>query len=240
MPDSSTHHFGHLLRRHRLAAGLSQAELAERAGLSPDGIGALEAGRRANPRPYTVRALAEALALAEEDRLQLLAAARAEPPSPEALHIPDTRPPRRRGRFSSPPRPPTRLIGREREVAAIRYALRSAQARLVTLTGPGGVGKTATGPGRGRGHRGGLSGRCRLGRAGADHRPGPRGHPAGGRRDRPGSGDQGTGAEAVAASLAAAIGARKLLLCSTTSSTSWPPPPSSPRSWRIVRRWSCS
>ena len=143
MPDRSTHHFGPLLRQHRLAAGLSQAELAERAGLSPDGIRALEAGRRATPRPYTVRALAEALALAEEDRLQLYAAARAEPPSPEALPMPDTPAAGgEQGRFSSPPCPPTRLIGREREVAAITYALRSAQARLVTLTGPGGVGKT--------------------------------------------------------------------------------------------------
>src|SRR5918994_1895035 len=79
MPDRSTPHFGPLLRRHRLATGLSQAELAERAGLSPDGIRALETGRRAPPRPYTVRALAEPLALAEEDRLQLFAAAQAEP-----------------------------------------------------------------------------------------------------------------------------------------------------------------
>ncbi|MDF2739000.1 MAG: transcriptional regulator, family [Actinomycetia bacterium] len=143
MSDRSTHHFGPLLRRHRLAAGLSQAELAERAGLSPDAIRALESGRRATPRPYTVRALAEALALAEEDRLQLYAAAQTEPPSPEALPIPDTPAAGgERGRFSSPPRPPTRLIGREREVAAITYALRSGQARLVTLTGTGGVGKT--------------------------------------------------------------------------------------------------
>jgi transcriptional regulator with XRE-family HTH domain len=75
MSDRATPHFGPLLRQHRLAAGLSQAELAERAGLSPDGIRALEAGRRSTPRPYTVRALAEALALPEEDRLQLSAAA---------------------------------------------------------------------------------------------------------------------------------------------------------------------
>jgi predicted ATPase/transcriptional regulator with XRE-family HTH domain len=142
MADRSTHHFGPLLRRHRLAAGLSQAELAERAGLSLDGIRALEAGRRATPRPHTVRALAEALVLAEEDRLQLSAAAQAEPPSPETLPIPDTPAAGDRRRFSSPPRPPTRLIGREREVAAITHALRSGQARLVTLTGTGGVGKT--------------------------------------------------------------------------------------------------
>src|ERR671911_1389315 len=107
MLDHSTLQFGSLLRQHRLTAGLSQAELAERAGLSSDGIRALEAGRRATPRPYTVRALAEALALAEEDRVQLYAAAQPETPSPEALPVTDTPAAGgERGRFSSPPRPP--------------------------------------------------------------------------------------------------------------------------------------
>ena len=34
--------FADLLKRHRLAAGLSQEELAERAGLSPRGVSDLE------------------------------------------------------------------------------------------------------------------------------------------------------------------------------------------------------
>jgi predicted ATPase/class 3 adenylate cyclase len=46
------------------------------------------------------------------------------------------------GAPSKLPRAPTRLIGREREVAEVTALLSDDGARLVTLTGPGGVGKT--------------------------------------------------------------------------------------------------
>src|SRR6266545_5604753 len=68
--------FGFLLLRHRMAAGLSQQELAERAGLSRRGVSDLERGFRRSPYPATVRRLAEALALGEAERVALRAAAR--------------------------------------------------------------------------------------------------------------------------------------------------------------------
>jgi len=51
--------FGDLLRRYRVAAGLTQEELAERAGMSTRGIAALETGERRAPRRATVELLAE-------------------------------------------------------------------------------------------------------------------------------------------------------------------------------------
>src|SRR5918911_478358 len=68
--------FGALLRRYRAAAGLTQEELAARAGLTPQGISLLERGVRQRPQSYTVHKLAEALGLAGADRARFAAAAR--------------------------------------------------------------------------------------------------------------------------------------------------------------------
>jgi len=48
----------------------------------------------------------------------------------------------RRPAASNVPRPPTRLVGRDRELAALAGLMVDPDARIVTLTGPGGVGKT--------------------------------------------------------------------------------------------------
>src|SRR5581483_11031113 len=53
--------FGAALRSVRLAAGLTQDELAERAGLSVRGIQDLERGARRSPHPETLRRLRAAL-----------------------------------------------------------------------------------------------------------------------------------------------------------------------------------
>src|SRR4051794_2286369 len=68
--------FGTELQRHRLAAGLTQEELAERAGLSARGISDLERGVRIYPHRETARLLADALELVDPERQTLLLAGR--------------------------------------------------------------------------------------------------------------------------------------------------------------------
>lgn len=72
----SSSDFGTLLRRYRLAAGLSQEALAERARMSPDAISVLERGYRRKPQRETLSLLVGALALDGERRAEFETAAR--------------------------------------------------------------------------------------------------------------------------------------------------------------------
>ena len=98
--------FGARLRQLREAAGLTQEELARRAGLTRNAVSALERGERRRPYPHTVRSLADALELPEAERTALLASV-----------------PRRGGDHVPPaitleltlPVPSTPLLGRERD-----------------------------------------------------------------------------------------------------------------------------
>jgi DNA-binding SARP family transcriptional activator/Tfp pilus assembly protein PilF len=65
---------GEVIRRHRLAAGLNQHELAGRAGISVRALRDLEQGRIRQPRATSVRKLADALALSPAAQEALLAA----------------------------------------------------------------------------------------------------------------------------------------------------------------------
>jgi transcriptional regulator with XRE-family HTH domain len=68
-------HFGALLRELRRRAGLTQENLADRSNLGVRTVRRLETGDGADPRVATVRQLADALGLADPERVELLAAA---------------------------------------------------------------------------------------------------------------------------------------------------------------------
>src|SRR5829696_10167900 len=129
-PDTPV--FAELLRQHRRAMGVTQEELAERAGMSARGISDLERGARSHPHRETVRLLADALGLSGAARSTFVRAA------PRAIGRTAARP----APAAQLPIPLTPLIGRHQERAAVIALMRDGVTRLVTLTGPGGVGKT--------------------------------------------------------------------------------------------------
>src|SRR5689334_8513376 len=112
--------FGRLLRRFRMAAGLTQEELAERAGLSARGVQDLERGVRRSPHPGTTHRLAQALGLGDAERATLLGAL-----DRAALSSVDSAVSTRA--MPVLPRPPTDFIGRARELTEIAQLLRKSR-----------------------------------------------------------------------------------------------------------------
>src|SRR5262245_18566561 len=124
--------FGAHLKVLREAAGFTQEELATIAGLSVHAVSSLERGERRRPHVETVRALSAALDLTGASRDALLASARA--PADHAAVDELT--------GGALPLELTVLLGRDADVQTLRHWLADPAARLITLTGPGGVGKT--------------------------------------------------------------------------------------------------
>lgn len=121
---ASSNVFGDLLRRHRIDAGLTQEELCTRSNISEREISDLERGVIHNPHLGTLRGLVKCLNLSGPELVEFETAAR------------------RHERRHNLPAPTTSFIGRQGEVKAISAKLDSKTVRLLTLTGPGGVGKT--------------------------------------------------------------------------------------------------
>ena len=120
--------FAALLRQRRREAGLTQAELASRAGLAVRTVRDVERGRTTRPQRTTAALLADALGLAGPERESFVTATRTG--RPEARRSP------------LPPAVP--LIGRDADLAELLKLVtdRSAGPGPVTLTGLAGVGKS--------------------------------------------------------------------------------------------------
>ncbi len=126
---------GDLLLRYRVAVGLTQKELAERATLSVRAIGDIERGVKQHPHRETIRLLADTLTLSDEQRDCFLAAARQQrTPAPTLAPVVSVP--------SNLPAQVTPLIGRADAMRSASAMLRGGHARLLTITGTGGVGKT--------------------------------------------------------------------------------------------------
>jgi predicted ATPase/DNA-binding XRE family transcriptional regulator len=119
------------LKRFRIMAGLTQEELAERAGVSARTVSDVERGLRTAVYPDTARRLAQALELRDDQRPHFESTMRG--------HETDDHPARSR---STIPIVPTPLLGRVSELAAVITAIGASGVPLLTLTGPGGIGKT--------------------------------------------------------------------------------------------------
>jgi len=110
---------------------MTQEELAERAGISARTVSDLERGLRTTVHHDTARRLATALELGEEQRRKFEAITRGRafvPSSPPAA--------------GGLPAVPTPFFGRSRELESVKSTLVASHVRLLTLTGPGGIGKT--------------------------------------------------------------------------------------------------
>jgi predicted ATPase/transcriptional regulator with XRE-family HTH domain len=122
---------GAALKKLRVAAGMTQEELAEQAGISARTVSDVERGLRTAVHRETGQRLATALGLTDEEfrAFDDLAAARQASPLP----VP---------RASRLPQVPTPFLGRTAELDSIGAVLQGSDVRLLTLTGPGGIGKT--------------------------------------------------------------------------------------------------
>jgi tetratricopeptide (TPR) repeat protein/transcriptional regulator with XRE-family HTH domain len=136
--------FGHLLRRFRRTANLTQEALAARAGISLRGVSDLERGINRAPRRETVQLLADALQLGPQDRTTFEAAARARV-SP-SVAIPTSLGQVASGVAAAASAGPPAFVGRQREMARITRHLcaapGTASAPLLLVAGEPGIGKS--------------------------------------------------------------------------------------------------
>jgi predicted ATPase/transcriptional regulator with XRE-family HTH domain len=138
-PDQANVGFATALRAHRRAAGLTQAELADRAGVGIRTVRDLERGRASRPQRTTVELLAAGLGLTGRERAEFVALARGQAGGLAAKAETE---PGEIGPMTVALPPPVDLIGRDRDLADLAELLLGGE-DLITLVGLAGVGKSS-------------------------------------------------------------------------------------------------
>jgi predicted ATPase/transcriptional regulator with XRE-family HTH domain len=138
------HTFGQWVKNQRKALGLTQADLAQRVACSKSMINKIESDLRSPTKPL-IKLLALHLKIAPADYARFVHLAQ-----PHLLVESDDLPNKQstnininsQKTITTHPQPLTPLIGRESDVEAVSFFLQQTGTRLLTLTGPGGIGKT--------------------------------------------------------------------------------------------------
>lgn len=137
--------FGEWLKRRRMVLDLTQEQLARRACCSIFTIRKIELGER-RPSRQLAGLLAQALEIPPASQATFVEAARGQQgvdrlrsllpaPTPQPQPKPGPIP-------GNLPRVPTHFVGREAELASLQELLRDPHCALLTIAGPGGIGKT--------------------------------------------------------------------------------------------------
>jgi len=137
--------FGRWLQKRRKALDMTREEFAQKVGCSASTLRKLETEER-RPSKQLAELIANNLEIPEEHRTTFIRIARGELSAwklKSPLPLPNVDLLQSSQTFSnSIPIPPTPLIGRESELSVLRQMLADPQCRLITLVGPGGIGKT--------------------------------------------------------------------------------------------------
>ena len=129
--------FGNWLRQQRRQLDWTQAALAQRVGYSVATIRKLERDEL-RPSKQLAELLTQVLEVAVTDHARLVSFARSTPTSPLQPDAPPLDEPRR----SNLPAQLTPFFGRTAEIVELTQHLNNPAARLITIVGPGGMGKT--------------------------------------------------------------------------------------------------
>src|SRR5215468_46529 len=121
--------FGQWLKQRRKALDLTREELAQKIGCAANTIYKIEADER-RPSQQIAALLAEHLNIPPDERAAFIQFARGETDEAAVPWGTPFHPP------TNLPAPPTLLIGRDEDVAAVRKRLVREESRLLTLIGP--------------------------------------------------------------------------------------------------------